>query len=79
MEVQVRVEVEDLDEDVPPQHALSAFFTMVALDRNGRPKKIPPMELETEEERIAFEAGRLRHESYRKRKQEAQAKKVAEA
>ena len=60
MEVAVNVEVEVLEAEQGPQHALSAYFTMVALDRNGRPMAVPPLELETEEAKAAFEAARKR-------------------
>lgn len=36
MEVTVNVDVEDLDQEGKPQRALTAYFTMVALDRNSR-------------------------------------------
>jgi hypothetical protein len=35
---------------------------MVALDRMGKPKKLPPLVLETEEEKRLFEEGRNRRE-----------------
>ncbi|BAL84857.1 hypothetical protein SELR_pSRC100500 (plasmid) [Selenomonas ruminantium subsp. lactilytica TAM6421] len=70
MEVAVNVEVEVLEADQGPQHALSAYFTMVALDRNGRPMAVPPLELETEEEKAAFEAAKKRHELYHQRKKQ---------
>ena len=60
MEVIVTVDVEDLDSEDPPKRTQSAFFTMVALDKLGKPKKLPPLTLESEEERILFEEGRQR-------------------
>lgn len=60
MEVIVTVDVEDLESEDPPIRAQSAFFTMVALDKMGKPKKVPPLVLETEEERSLFEEGRQR-------------------
>jgi acyl-CoA hydrolase len=51
MEVIVTVDVEDLETEDPPIRAQSAFFTMVALDKTGKPKKVPPLVLETEEEK----------------------------
>jgi acyl-CoA hydrolase len=33
---------------------------MVALDKMGKPKKVPPLVLETEEEKRLFEEGRQR-------------------
>jgi acyl-CoA hydrolase len=68
MEVAVNVEVEALEAEQGPQHALSAYFTMVALDRHGRPMAVPPMELKTEEEKLAFDGARRRHDYYRARK-----------
>ena len=70
MDVAVNVEVEVLEAEQGPQHALSAYFTMVALDRNGRPMAVPPLELETEEAKAAFEAARKRHELYHERKKQ---------
>ena len=69
------MEVEDLDHEGKPQKALSAYFTMVALDRNSRPKAVPPLILDTDEAREAFEAGRQRYEHHKqlkKREREAQ-------
>ncbi len=60
MEVIVTVDVEDLDSEDPPKRTQTAFFTMVALDKVGKPKKLPPLILETDEERILFEEGRQR-------------------
>ena len=74
MEVAVNVEVEVLEAEQGPQHALSAYFTMVALDRNGRPMAVPPLELETEEAKAAFEAARKRHELYHERKKQRELK-----
>ena len=61
MEVTVNVDVEDLDQEGKPQRALTAYFTMVALDRNSRPKAVPPLIIDTEEARKAFEEGRRRY------------------
>ena len=63
----VNVIVEDLDEGGDPQLGLSAYFTMVALDRNTRPKSVPPLRLETDEAKALFEAGRRRYELYKER------------
>lgn len=60
MEVIVTVDVEDLDSEDAPKRTQTAFFTMVALDKAGKPKKLSPLVLETEEERSLFEEGRQR-------------------
>ncbi len=54
MEVAVKVEVEDLKLDEPPKTALTAYFTMVALDENCRPCPVPRLELETPEQEALF-------------------------
>lgn len=54
MEIVVIVEVEDLETE-GKKRALTAFFTMIALDKKGRPTKVPELTLETEEEKRAFE------------------------
>jgi len=68
MEVAVRVEVEDLSIDQTPITALTAFFTMVALDDKGCPVQVPRLVLETEEEKVAFEEGKRRYESYKRKR-----------
>jgi len=62
MEVAVRVDVEDLDNEMPNICALTAYFTMVSLNSNGRSVAVPPLNLVSEEERARFEEGRQRHE-----------------
>lgn len=61
MEVIVTVDTENLKSDAPPQRALSAYFTMVALDETGKPKKIAPLEIKTREEKVLYEEGKKRH------------------
>ncbi len=50
MEVYVEVISEDLESHSPPQIALSAYFTMVSMGRNGSPQQVPSYVPETEEE-----------------------------
>lgn len=50
MEIYVRVEVEDLESYSPPEIALSAYFTMVCVGKNGRPQIVRPYTPETEDE-----------------------------
>ena len=76
MEVAVTVDVEVLEQDTGPQRALTAYFTMVALDRNGRPMQVPRLEVHTEEEKAAFAEGQARYELYRERKRQRKAAKL---
>jgi Acyl-CoA hydrolase len=68
IEVIVTVEVEDLYSESPSQCALSAYFTMVALNMGGKPIRVPPLELTTDEERQRFEEGRQRYEANKTKK-----------
>ena len=61
MEVQVSVRVEDTYGDEQQELALSAFFTFVALDENGKPCEVPRLDVQTEEEARAYDEGRKRH------------------
>ena len=67
MEIQVTVKVEDLLADSATETALKAYFTFVALDRYGKPKPVPGIILETEEEKKAFEQGAKRYEQFKNR------------
>jgi len=59
MEVEVRVEAEDLLTG-EITHTNSAYFIYVALDRNGRPVDVPRLELTSDAERRRFAEGRER-------------------
>jgi len=53
MEVGVRVESENtITGEV--RHTSSAYLTFVALDDNGKPREVPPLILETDEERRRY-------------------------
>lgn len=68
MEIAVNVEVEDLEHEGKPEKALSAYFTMVALDRNAKPMALSPLPLKTPEARAAFEEGKRRYEEHKAKK-----------
>lgn len=59
MEVEVTIEAENLD-DGTKVRAGTAFVTMVALDRNGRPTEVPQLDLRTADDRIRFKEGEAR-------------------
>jgi len=50
MEIGVRVEAENLMTG-QVRHAASAYLTFVAIDKQGKPAPVPPLVLETEEDR----------------------------
>ncbi|WP_054693374.1 acyl-CoA thioesterase [Syntrophomonas palmitatica] len=59
MEVHVWVDAEDLTRGLI-KHVSEGYFFMVALDRNGRPTEIPPLLIETEEQRNCADAAQRR-------------------
>lgn len=66
MEVGCRVETED-PRTRERRYTTRAYLTFVAVDENGKPRPVAPIEPETDEERLRFEraearrAERLRH------------------
>jgi acyl-CoA hydrolase len=62
MEIGVRVEAENLLTGEVRQTA-SAYLTYVALDKNGRPAKVPPLILETEAEMRRNSEAKIRREA----------------
>jgi acyl-CoA hydrolase/bacterioferritin (cytochrome b1) len=60
MEIQIEVETENLftGERV---RALTSYYTMVAMDDEGRPKTVPPLIVYTEEEEQLFNEGMQRY------------------
>lgn len=61
MEIYVRVIVEDITKSESAKVAATAFFTMVALDENGKPTAVPSLEVTSDEERKLFEEGKERY------------------
>jgi len=53
MEIGVRIETERLDTGLV-EHVGSAYLTMVALDAAGKPTPVPPLKLDTDEDRRRF-------------------------
>lgn len=65
MEVLVNVEAEDLESSSGPQKALSAYFTMVCMGKNGRPQNIPNYVPETDDELRLYEEAKQKREMKR--------------
>ena len=59
MEVEVMIESENLD-DGKRMRTGTAFVTMVALDKNGKPIEVPQLDLKTPEEKKRFREGEAR-------------------
>ena len=59
MEIGIKVVTEDIRKQIV-RHANSCYFTMVAVDDNGQPTAVPPLELQTLEQRQRYEAARER-------------------
>lgn len=59
MEVGVRVEREDAI-TFTIEHCLSGYFTFVAIDRNGKPVPVPPVEPETDDEKRRYGQAKIR-------------------
>ena len=62
MEVGVRVEVDRWDSNTDRVHVASAYLVFVAVDAEGRSKAVPPLVLETPEERRRFREAEIRRE-----------------
>lgn len=68
MEVGVRVEAEDLRTG-KKTHTNTSYFVMVAIDESGRPVEVPPLILETEEDRRRNAEARRRVEARKRQGQ----------
>ncbi|KGN31908.1 acyl-CoA hydrolase [Knoellia sinensis KCTC 19936] len=62
MEVGVRVEVDRWDEITERVHVASAYLVFVAIGEDGKPKHVPPLDLETPEEKRRFREAEIRRE-----------------
>jgi acyl-CoA hydrolase len=59
MEIGVKVVAEHLH-TYEKRHTTSCYFTMVAMDENGKSAEVPRLQLETEAEKRAYAAAELR-------------------
>ncbi|MBP2652219.1 MAG: acyl-CoA hydrolase [Firmicutes bacterium] len=66
MVILITVTVENMLKEEPPRTALTAFFTMVALDAEGNPQDVPKLEFTTQEERLLYEKGRQYYVNHQK-------------
>ena len=63
MEIGVRIEAENWgDGTTEPLHVGSAFFVFVAIDAEGRPRRMPPLEITGPEEERRFREAQIRRE-----------------
>lgn len=68
MEIFVSVESENLLSGNGPERALSAYFTMVAIGSDGKPRKVPEYRPQTETQRQRFEEAKARREQRQRNK-----------
>ena len=59
MEIGIRVEAQNIQKRTV-RHTNSCYFTMVAVDEQGKPKQIPELDLNNEWKRCRFEAAEQR-------------------
>ncbi|MDR1515109.1 MAG: acyl-CoA thioesterase [Synergistaceae bacterium] len=69
MEIRVDTFIEHLG--LVREHANRAYITYVAIDDEGRPRRVPRLELKTDEETAEYEAGMARARLRRKRRKES--------
>lgn len=59
MEIGIRVEAEDIRTG-QRRHTNSCYFTMVAVDEDGRPVAVPPFQPETDQDKVRHKEAQLR-------------------
>lgn len=62
LEIGVRVESEELETGIRT-HTSSAYLVFVALDGDGKPRRVPPLVAETDEERRRQHEAKIRRET----------------
>ena len=77
MEIGIKVVAEDIRQQ-SVRHANSCFFTMVAVDDDGKPSDVPTLQPGTDDERRRFKAAQIRRE-LRQEMEQRQAELLAAA
>ena len=62
MEVAVNVTADRWDRAVPPTTVVTSHLVMVAIDADGKPRRVPPLVVESEDERRDFRRAEIRRE-----------------
>ncbi len=75
MEIGVRVESENVITG-ERRHTSTCYLTFVALDGNGRPMSLPPLIVETDEERQRNQAAQVRRENRLAEKEKERERKI---
>ncbi|MBB3231787.1 acyl-CoA thioesterase [Halomonas stenophila] len=70
MEIGIKVVAEDIQNKLI-RHTNSCYLTMVAVDGDGKPARVPPLRLETRVQKLRFEKAALR-KKLRKQAEEQQ-------
>ncbi|UYG03442.1 acyl-CoA thioesterase [Halomonas sp. LR3S48] len=76
MEIGIKVVAEDIQQKLI-RHTNSCYLTMVAVDADGKPAKVPPLKLETPMQQLRFDKAALR-KKLRKQAEEAERQTQAE-
>ncbi|MFQ3789478.1 acyl-CoA thioesterase [Halomonas sp. A29] len=76
MEIGIKVVAEDIQQKLI-RHTNSCYLTMVAVDADGKPARVPPLKLETSLQKLRFDKAALR-KKLRKQAEEAERRTQAE-
>ncbi|WP_104204327.1 acyl-CoA thioesterase [Billgrantia saliphila] len=76
MEIGIKVVAENIRDKVI-RHTNSCYLTMVAVDLHGQPAPVPPLRLETPQQKLRYEKAALR-KAMRKQAEEAERRAQAE-
>lgn len=76
MEIGIRVEAQNIQKRTV-RHTNSCYFTMVAVDENGKPRRVPDLTIDTPLKKQRFEAGKHRKEVRLKMQKELLAKNTS--
>ncbi|MDT8880610.1 acyl-CoA thioesterase [Halomonas saccharevitans] len=76
MEIGIKVVAEDIRHKMI-RHTNSCYLTMVAVDDNGKPARVPPLRLDTRLQKLRFEKAALR-KKLRKQAEEEERRTQAE-
>lgn len=71
MEIGIKVVAESIQKKLI-RHTNSCYLTMVAVDEEGRPARVPPLTLETPLQKLRFDKAALRKKLRRQAEEEAQ-------
>lgn len=68
MQIMTKILVNEIGKDTEPETAITGLFTMVSIDENGRPTRVPELVVMTKEEENLYKLGEKKYKGIKEKR-----------